>query len=80
MHVYMHMTRVISLSDEAYDELKKLKKEGDSFSDVVLKVTRKEKKPLTEFFGKWPEPKELNRIEKELEEERKRAKTRDVEF
>ena len=38
------------------------------------------KKPLTDFFGRWPEPKELNRIEKELVAERKKAKMRDVEF
>ena len=74
------MTKVISLSDEAYDELKKLKKGDESFSDVVIKVVRKEKKPLTDFFGKWPEPKELDRIEKELVRERKRAKMRDADF
>lgn len=74
------MTRVISLSDEAYNELKKLKKEGESFSEVVIKITGREKKPLTDFFGKWPEPKELDMIEKELEKERKKAKMRDVEF
>jgi len=74
------MTRVISLSDEAYEELRKLKKDRESFSDVVIKITSKEKKPLTDFFGKWPEPKELNRIEKELETERKKAKMRAVDF
>ena len=80
MHVCMFMTKVISLSDEAYSELKKLKKEGESFSDVVIKVTRKERKPLSAYLGKWSDPKDLDRIKKELESERKRAKTRDVEF
>jgi len=76
----MFMTKVISLSDDAYSELKKLKKEGESFSDVVLKVTGKERKPLSAFLGKWPVPGELDRIEKELKRERKKAKMRDVEF
>jgi len=74
------MTRVISLSDNAYNELKKLKKGGESFSDVVIKITSKEKRPLIDFFSKWPEPKELNRIEKEIEKEKKRAKMQDVDF
>lgn len=74
------MTRVISLSDEAYEELRKLKRGGESFSDVVIKITKKERKPLTSFFGAWPDKKEVDRIEKELEKERKRAKIRDVEF
>ena len=74
------MTKVISLSDEAYEELKKFKKAGESFSRVVIKMTKKEKKPLSEFFGKWPEPKELDKIEKELKKERKKARPREVEF
>lgn len=74
------MTKVISISDEAYNELKKLKKEGDSFSDVVMKMARKERKPLSAFLGMWPVPGELDRIEKELKKERKKAKMRDVEF
>ncbi len=76
----MHMTKVISLSDEAYDELKRLKKEGESFSEVVMKIARKERKPLSAFLGRWPVPGELDRIEKELKKERKNAKMRDVEF
>ena len=74
------MTRVISLSDEAYEELKKLKGEGESFSDVVIKIAFREKKPLTEFFGKWPVKGELDKIEKELERERKKARMQDVDF
>lgn len=81
MHAYIHMTKVISLSDEAYSELTKLKKEGESFSDIVLELTRKEKKPLSYFFGKWPGPKEeLNNLEKEIKEMHRKTKMRDVEF
>lgn len=32
-------TTTISLKDEAYDRLKEAKKEGESFSDVVLRLT-----------------------------------------
>jgi len=70
------------LSDEAYNELKKLKDGNESFSDVVIKITREErKKNLMKFFGAWPGPKkELDKIEKIIYEDRKKAKTRDVKF
>jgi len=32
-------TTTISLRDEAYDRLKEAKREGESFSDVVLRLT-----------------------------------------
>lgn len=48
MHVYM--TRVISISDEAYDELKKMKN-GYSFSKVIMTLTRMKKKSIMEFAG-----------------------------
>ncbi len=74
------MTKVVSLSDEAYRELEKLKKEGDSFSDVVLDLTKKEKKPLSYFFGKWADKESLDWLEKSIEKTRKETKMRGVEF
>ena len=48
------MTKVISLSNEAYQTLKESKKPGESFSDVVLRIAKKTKKrSLSEFSGKW---------------------------
>ena len=48
------MTKVISLSEEAYQTLKKLKRDGESFSDVVIRLIRGvEAKPLDEYVGKW---------------------------
>ncbi|MCX6644287.1 MAG: antitoxin VapB family protein [Candidatus Bathyarchaeota archaeon] len=48
------MTKVVSLSNEAYQTLKQLKKSGESFSDVVLRVAgERKKKSLLEFSGKW---------------------------
>ena len=32
----MYMVKVVSLSEEAYNTLKKIKKEGLSFSDVII--------------------------------------------
>lgn len=48
------MTKVISLSDEAYAALKRIKREGESFSDVVLRLVGQVKyRPLSEFAGRW---------------------------
>jgi predicted CopG family antitoxin len=54
MHIVLFMTKVISLSNDAYQTLKHLKKSGESFSDVVLRVAgERKKKSLLEFSGKW---------------------------
>ncbi len=54
MRIVFAMTKVISLSEKAYETLKGMKKPGESFSDVVLRVAmEKKKKSLLEFSGKW---------------------------
>jgi len=46
--------KTISLSDEAYNRLSSLKRKGESFTDVVLKLcSRTAKKPLASFAGSW---------------------------
>ena len=79
MHVYM--TKVISLSDDAYNTLKHLKKDGESFSDIVLRVTSDEKrKKFMSTAGVWKDDKEIEKIFKEIAEERRKAKMRDVDL
>ena len=76
------MTKVISISDEAYDTLKGLKIEDESFTRVILRLGEgREKQSLLDFFGAWPgDKKELDTIKKELKKERKTFKTREVAF
>lgn len=81
MYAYAYsMTKVISLSNEAYEKIKSVKQQGESFSDVVLKLVKKvKKKPLSDFLGKWAGPEtEIEDIKKILEEGRKKFKTREV--
>lgn len=62
--------------------MRALKQPGDSFSDVVHKlVERTRKKPIAEFFGKWPgTAREAARIKKTLEKDRRHFKTREAKF
>ena len=83
MYAYAYrMTKVISLSNEAYERMKAAKKPGESFSDVVIKVIgRTKKKPLSDFLGKWAgSEEEFEKIKKTLEEDRKKFKLREVNF
>ncbi|MBS3075292.1 antitoxin VapB family protein [Candidatus Pacearchaeota archaeon] len=76
------MVKVISLSNEAYEKLKAIKN-GKSFSEVVVELVdcRKNKKNLSDFFGIWKEDSdEWGKIKKEIYEDRKKAKLREVKF
>ncbi|MHA1930204.1 MAG: antitoxin VapB family protein [Candidatus Thorarchaeota archaeon] len=66
-------SRTISVSDEAYTRLKALKKRGDSFSDVINRLT--DKKRLSDLAGVLNE-KEVKKVEAEIASIRKRSKKR----
>lgn len=44
--------KTVGLDREAYDRLRAEKREGESFSDAVKRLTRK-RRPLTDFAGLW---------------------------
>jgi predicted CopG family antitoxin len=62
--------KTISLSDEAYEKLASLKREGESFTDVILRLCSKaSRKPLASFAGSWVmSEEEENRIFGEISE------------
>jgi predicted CopG family antitoxin len=71
------VTRVISLSDEAYRILKKLKREKESFSDVIIRIVRGlERKPLSDFSGKWV-GEDLERVFRNIQLEREGVRSRE---
>jgi len=50
----MHtLTKVVSLSEQAYKALKKRKGKGESFSDVVLRLTSERSGSILELAGAW---------------------------
>lgn len=48
------MTKLISLTDDAYKSLARAKLSDESFSKVVKRLTSKTKGSLLDFAGKWP--------------------------
>ena len=64
------MTKIISISDNAYEELKKIKN-GSSFTEIILELTKeKKKKSIMEYAGILTEE-EGNNMLKKIKEERK---------
>ena len=78
MHMCIYMTKVISLSDEAYVRMKAWKREGESFSDVVVRMEGG-RRPLSDFAGIWKDI-DTDSMKKEIAESRKRFRTREVRF
>jgi len=75
------MTKTISLSDRAYTYLKTMKKPGESFSDVVISLIERKKKPSIEkLFGVWKGDKKVEKIYNEILELRHKSKVRTVDF
>ena len=61
----MHcMTTTISLTKEAYEALVRLKRNGESFSELILRIA-KEKERVWDYFGSIPltQRKERNLME-----------------
>jgi predicted CopG family antitoxin len=75
------MVKVISLSNEAYEKLK-MRKNGMSFSELVIGlIEKKPKRNIMDFFGIWAGRKdEWAKIGKEIYKDRKKFKFREVKF
>src|SRR3989338_160901 len=76
--ICVSMVKVISLSNSAYQLLLEAKNKNESFSDVVTREIKKEKRDITKFFGIWRNDKEITKAFKEVYAGRKRFKLRDV--
>ena len=68
--MHINMTKIISISDEAYNELSKLKN-GMSFTKIIISLTTEKKKDsIMEFAGAWKDM-DTEKIKKEIYKERK---------
>ena len=59
--------KTITLTSEAYDRLRALKREGESFSETIVRVTNRP--PLMSFFGTLP-PDSGHELAKVIEQNR----------
>ena len=69
-------TKTISIRDDVYTLLKNLKREEESFSDIIKKLVKKRKSNLSDFFGGLKDSKEINEIEKDSKKIREAARIR----
>lgn len=68
-------TKTITITIEAYERLKREKMEGESFSDVIIRLTERKEGDIGEFAGAWKEADEIEEvIRKGREEFKKYAK------
>ncbi len=69
------MTKMVSLSEEAYETLSKMKDNGTSFSQLILKLVgeSKQKRDFFRFAGSLKaESKELDQFKKQVQKDRNR--------
>lgn len=69
-------TKTISIREEVYDILKNLKRENESFSDVIGKLAKKRKSDLSQYFGVLKDSRVLNEIEEDYKKIRASARQR----
>ncbi|MHA2271118.1 MAG: antitoxin VapB family protein [Candidatus Hodarchaeales archaeon] len=56
--------KTVALSEEAYEALKALKGEKESFNDVVLKLVRREQRiPFSNLAGVWSDISDAEAVE-----------------
>jgi predicted CopG family antitoxin len=66
-------TKTVSLRETAYEKLKNLKKENESFSDVVERISEEKEQNLEKFSGAFPE---IAEVEEQLKKERQEFEMR----
>ena len=71
-------TKTISIREEVYDILTNLKKEKESFSDVILKLTKKRKPNLKDYFGGLKDSKAIIEIKEDCKKIRESARLRTI--
>jgi predicted CopG family antitoxin len=58
----MYMAKNVALSNVAYGKLERMKREGESFSDVVNRLTEEKKPSWRDSFGAWKDDEEMDKI------------------
>ncbi len=79
MHTQIIMaTKTISIREDVYNILASLKKENESFSDVIYKLTKKRKPNLRYYFGGLKDSKAIIEIKEDCKRIRESARLRTI--
>jgi len=66
----------ITVRDDVYKELARLKKEGESFSDVIMRLIESKSFNMEDYFGILKNSEVLDEIEKYSKKFREESKVR----
>lgn len=73
-HKHTMVVKTITVTEEAYNALRRMKKEDQSFSEIIIEVSKEKSNSLDKFFGILKDSSaELDLMRKKVEEGRKRA-------
>lgn len=65
--------KTITITEEAYEALRRIKERDRSFSEVIIEITRGNKNHLDKFFGVLKGSKVLNDLRKNIKKYRMQA-------
>ncbi len=71
-------TKTISIREDVYDILARLKRENESFSDVIWKLTKKRKPNLKNYFGGLKDSKAMIEIKEDCKKIRNSVRLRTI--
>ena len=69
-------TKTLSIREETYEVLKGEKREGESFSDVIDRLMRREKFNLKDYFGAIKDEELLRGLEEDSRKIRELSRSR----
>jgi len=69
-------TKTLSIREETYEMLKDEKREGESFSDVIDRLMRREKFNLADYFGAIKDEELLGGLEEDSRRIRELSRSR----
>ena len=67
------VVKTITITEEAYNALKRLKKEHESFSQGIIRIAEGRKADLSKYFGILKDSKTLDNLRKNIKRDRKYA-------
>ncbi len=70
--------KMLTISEEAYNALKKLKRKGESFGDVIVRITKSAS--LLEYIESTEFPQDLADSIEDVHRSRKKVKSRTIEL